>query len=73
MQSAVFDSKLLVDGRLYCPKEFANPNAKFKVVVTFPDEAVEESDLDIAAVNDADDDLLTKEEIDYYLNLEDIE
>ena len=28
MQEAVFDSRLLKDGHLYCPKEFANPEQK---------------------------------------------
>ena len=36
MKKLVFESKLLPDGHLYCPKELAHKkNAYFKVVVTF--------------------------------------
>jgi hypothetical protein len=34
----VFKSQLLKDGHLYCPKEYANPQAIFKVTVSLPDE-----------------------------------
>jgi hypothetical protein len=43
MQEAVFDSRLLNDGHLYCPEEFAKPKAKFKVIVTLPDNGEEDA------------------------------
>lgn len=38
MPEVVFKSQLLKDGHLYCPKEYANPRAKFKVTVSLPAE-----------------------------------
>ncbi|NIM14328.1 MAG: hypothetical protein GTO45_20020 [Candidatus Aminicenantes bacterium] len=73
MQEAVFDSRLLKDGHLYCPKEFAKPEAKFKVIVTLPDKEVEdasESDMEMAAAVDNSDDFLSHEELEYYLSLD---
>ncbi len=73
MQEAVFDSRLLNDGHLYCPKEFAKPEAKFKVIVTLPDKEVEdasESDIEMAAAADNSDDFLSLEELEYYLSLD---
>ena len=32
-----FQTKLLKDGHLYCPKEYASPKAIFKVIVALPD------------------------------------
>jgi hypothetical protein len=55
METLAFESKLLPDGHLYCPKELAKKkNAKFKVIVTFEDEKVEASnhDIELSAVND---------------------
>jgi len=37
VQEVVFKSQLLKDGHLYCPKEFADPKAIFKVTVSLPD------------------------------------
>lgn len=39
MPEVVFKSQLLKDGHLYCPKEYANPKAEFKVTVSLPVEA----------------------------------
>ncbi len=43
MHEVIFKSQLLEDGHLHCPEKYANPNAQFKVIVSLPDEAVEES------------------------------
>lgn len=43
MQEVIFESQLLKDGHLYCPKEYANPKAQFKVIVSLPDEEVGDS------------------------------
>ena len=75
METLAFESKLLPDGHLYCPKEVARKkNVKFKVIVTFEDEKVEASDHDIelSAINDVSDDFLSEEELNYYLNLEEV-
>lgn len=39
MQEVVFKSQLLKDGHLYCPREYAIPEAEFRVVVSLPKEA----------------------------------
>lgn len=38
MNEVIFKSKLLEDGHLSCPKEYANPDAQFKVIVSLPGE-----------------------------------
>lgn len=43
MHEVVFKSELLEDGHLYCPKEYANPNAQFKVTVSLPGEEAVDS------------------------------
>lgn len=43
MEEIIFESHLLEDGHLDCPKEYANPNAQFKVTVYLPDEATPDS------------------------------
>jgi hypothetical protein len=61
-----FDSKLLPEGNLYCPKEFTKKkNVHFKVIVVF-----DESDIELSAIKDNSIDFLSREELDYYLNLE---
>jgi hypothetical protein len=40
VNEVVFKSQLLKDGHLYCPKEYANLQAEFKVIVSLPDEEV---------------------------------
>jgi hypothetical protein len=70
MQEIVFDSQLLKDGHLFCPKEYARPEARFKVIVSLPDLNVTDGEIEMAAVTDSPDDFLSKEELDYYLNLD---
>ncbi len=75
MKEIVFESKLLPDGHLYCPKKFAKKkNVRFKVTVIFDetDDRVSEQEMEYAAAQDISDDLLSEEEVDYYLNLEEI-
>jgi hypothetical protein len=43
VQEVTFESQLLKDGHLYCPKEYANPKAQFKVIVSLPDEEARDS------------------------------
>ncbi|TAN46705.1 MAG: hypothetical protein EPN21_19680 [Methylococcaceae bacterium] len=73
MNQAVFESRLLADGHLYCPSEFSQKaNAFFKVIVTFEDAGMEisEQDIELAAINDNSTDFLSQEELDYYLGLD---
>ena len=75
MNTRIFDSQLLPDGHLSCPEEFINKkNVQFKVLVIFQETEQEESDLDIeqATTQDTGDEFLTREEIDYYMKLDDI-
>ena len=75
MSTIAFESKLLPDGHLYCPKELSEKsNVKFKVIVTFEDNKIEASDQDIelSSVKDISTDMLSEEELNYYLNLEEI-
>jgi hypothetical protein len=43
MQELIFESQLLKDGHLYCPEEYANPRAQFKVIVSMPVEKAGDS------------------------------
>jgi hypothetical protein len=75
MKKLVFESKLLPDGHLYCPKELAHKkNAYFKVVVTFEETAIEasEHEIELSTINDVSEDFLSEEELNYYLKLEDL-
>ncbi|MBC8180648.1 hypothetical protein H8E88_05935 [candidate division KSB1 bacterium] len=75
METLAFESKLLSDGHLYCPKELTRKrNVKFKVIVTFEDNKIEASDIDIelSSINDISDDFLSDEEVNYYLNLDEL-
>ncbi|MBF0397615.1 MAG: hypothetical protein HQK78_12625 [Desulfobacterales bacterium] len=75
MNRITFESKLLPDGHLYCPKELTQKrNSTFKVIVIFDDNEIYASNNDIeqSAINDLSDDLLSEEELRYYLNLEEI-
>lgn len=75
MQTVVFESKLLPDGHLYCPEEFAQKkNVRFKVVVTLGEPYPEAADRDIeqSAIHGLSDDFLTGEELNYYLNLKEL-
>jgi hypothetical protein len=73
MNQAIFDSQLLSDGHLYCPQEFIQKkNALFKVIVTFEEAEIIESDIERCAIHDVSEDFLNKEELDYYLSLEEL-
>jgi|APCry1669188910_1035180.scaffolds.fasta_scaffold22470_1 hypothetical protein len=75
MNTVTFESTLLSDGHLYCPKEFAQKkNAQFKVVVIFEDAETEvsEHDMELSAVNDNSTDFLSEKELGYYLSLEEL-
>ena len=75
MNKISFKSKLLPDGHLYCPKEFTKKkNVKFKVIVMFEDNKIEASDQDIelSTIKDISEDFLSEEELNYYLNLEEL-
>jgi len=74
MNTLVFDSQLLSDGHLSCPKEFIHrKNVQFKVLVIFEDTEQEALDRDIecASIQDTSDEFLTQHELNYYLELED--
>ena len=73
MKNLVFESKLLPDGHLYCPREFAHKkHVNFKVVVTFEETDLEasEHEIEISNINDVSEDFLSEKELNYYLNLE---
>ena len=75
MKTAVFETSLLPDGHLDCPEEFARrTDARFQVTVMFEEPGVAASDheLEIAAVNDTSEDLLSEGEVAYYLGLEEL-
>jgi len=75
MNTVTFESKLLSDGHLYCPEEFAQKkNALFKVIVIFEDTETEasEHDMELSAVNDNSTDFLSEEELGYYFSLEEL-
>ena len=75
MKTAVFETSLLPDGHLDCPPEFVHSkNARFQVLVTFESEDATASgqEIELAAVHDVSEDLLSKEELSYYLDLEEL-
>ncbi len=75
INTVVFDSHLLPDGHLTCPQEFVHKrNIQFKVLVIFEEPECEATDQDLehAAVQDTSEDMLSQEELHYYLSLEDI-
>ncbi len=75
MKEIVFESKLLPNGHLYCPKKFAKKqNVRFKVIVIFDeiDDRVSEQEMEFTAAHDLSNDFLSEEEVNYYLNLEEI-
>jgi len=75
MEELVFESKVLPDGHLYCPQELAQKkNARFKVIVTLEETKVEasEQEIELSAINDVSEDFLSEEELNYYLNLEEL-
>ncbi len=74
MEKLVFESKVLSDGHLYCPQGLAHKkNARFKVVVTFEEiNGTSEQEIELSAINDVSEDFLSEEELNYYLNLEEL-
>lgn len=71
MHEVIFESQLLEDGHLYCPKKYAKPSAKFKVIVSIPGEDATDSEIESAAAADNSDEFLSEEEINYYMSLKD--
>ncbi len=70
MYELTFDSKLSENGTLTCPKEFLFKNASYKVIVNINDYDKEALDAENSAILDNSIDFLSKEEVNYYLNLE---
>lgn len=70
MHEVIFESQLLKDGHLYCPKKYAKPKARFKVIVSLPDEDATDVEMEMASVTDHSDEFLSKEEVDYYMGLD---
>jgi hypothetical protein len=70
MHEVIFESQLLKDGHLYCPKEYAIPKASFKVIVSLPDEIATDSEIELASVVDQSDEFLSQEEVSYYMSLD---
>jgi hypothetical protein len=75
MSAVIFESKLLADGHLYCPSEFAQKkNVLFKVIAIFEDSETKasENDVELSAVIDNSTDFLSEEELSHYLSLEEL-
>lgn len=75
MTEIVLNTKLLPDGHLYCPEEFAGKkDVQFKVIVIFDETAQQatEQGIEAAAVQDVSENLLSEEELNDYLNLVEI-
>lgn len=75
MNTALFRSRLLPGGHLYCPKEFAEKkNVLFKVIAIFDDTDSDPSngDIELAAIHDNSTDFLCEEEIQHYMSLEEL-
>ncbi len=75
MQHAlVFDSHMLPDGHLACPREFLHhKNVQFKVLVLLDeaDHDASDADIELAAVHDVGDEFLSQEDVNFYLALDD--
>ena len=52
MPKTIFESKLLDDGHLYCPEEFAKAEARYEVIVTLPFLDGEEGDNETALLSE---------------------
>jgi len=73
MNTVTFESQLLPGGYLYCPKEFTRKqNARFKVIVVFEESEASDHEIELSATKDISNDFLSQEEINYYLNLEEL-
>ena len=74
IRKLVFDSRLLPDGHLYCPKELIDKkNLQFKVVVSFEiedDTEINGQEIRYTNLNDSPNHVLSEEVLEYYLNLE---
>jgi len=71
MHNVIFESQLLKGGYLYCPKEYAVPQAKYKVIASLPDEIAADSEIEMASVVDQPGEFISQEELNYYMSLED--
>jgi DNA/RNA endonuclease G (NUC1) len=71
MHDVIFESQLLKGGYLYCPKEYAVPKAKYKVIASFPDETAVDSEIEMASVVDQSGEFISQEELNYYMRLDD--
>lgn len=72
-QALVLDSYVLPDGHLACPERFIQQkNIQFKILVLFDETEKKASqvDMEYAAVKDTGDDFLSREELNYYLALD---
>lgn len=70
MHEVIFESQLLKDGHLSCPKKYAMPKAIYKVIVNFPDLTATDSDIEMASVEDQSDEFISEEELNYYMKLD---
>lgn len=70
MYELTFNSELSENGTLTCPKEFLFKNASYKVIVNINDYDKDTLDIEHSAIFDNSIDFLSKEEVNYYLNLE---
>ena len=75
MESLMNRNKLIPDGHLCCPNEFTKKkNVKSKAIVTYDDTKIEATDyeIELSSVKDIPDDCLSQEELNYYLNLDEL-
>jgi len=70
MHEIIFESQLLKDGHLSCPKEYAMPKAIYKVAVSLPDLIATDSDIEMVSVVDQSDEFISDGELSYYMSLD---
>ncbi len=66
INTLIFDTQLLPDGHLSCPKEFTQKkHVQFKVLVIFeePDREATDQEIERAAIHDTSEDVLSEEEL----------
>jgi hypothetical protein len=65
-----FNTQLNDFGQLIVPQEFIFKNAKYKVIIEFPEPTDSISYIEESALNDNANDFLSESEVSYYLNID---
>jgi hypothetical protein len=69
MHEVTFDSNLLDGGYLYCPKEYADKNARYKVIALLPDENATSAEIESNTIQDLGEEFLSEDEKSYCFSL----